>query len=134
MRITFRDIETIEGDHRVLSYFFKTREQGWFRAHRCTAVGDGNTSPTTKLTSGLSPYLFLIRSSHRSLQRGALLHYTDGVLHLLNGKFKNQVIRGPQEQGLSLSARVESVSRPESVSRSDDLGGKKVDLSDMNTR
>ena len=37
-------------------------------------------------------------------------------------------------QGLSLSARVESVSRPESVSRSDDLEGKKVDLPDMNSK
>ena len=37
-------------------------------------------------------------------------------------------------QGLSLSARVESVSRPELVSRSDDLGGKKVDLPDMNSK
>ena len=37
-------------------------------------------------------------------------------------------------QGLSLSAQVELVSRPELVSRSDDLGGKKVDLPDKNSK
>ena len=43
-------------------------------------------------------------------------------------------LRACVRQGLSLSARVETVSRPESVSRSDDLGGKKVDLPDMNSK
>ena len=40
----------------------------------------------------------------------------------------------PQTQGLSLSARVESVSRIFLMSRWVDLEGKKVDLPDMNSK